>query len=1272
MAFLMDVAVGIVTEVGKCVFKPIGHQLGYIIFYNRNKEELKEQLENLETTKRDVHRRVEEARSNSYAIHEQVSKWLVDVDNALVHDELSNSNPSCINLLQRHQLSRKTKKRTIHVLELINKRNNFVEVGCPAPLPDTENTIIPDGYQVLGSKTSMAKQIKDALARPEVKKVGIYGMGGVGKTYLLNEVKKLVLEDKLFDRVIDVSVGQSNDVMQMQQQIGDILNKELPKSKEGRASFLRNILVEMKCNILITLDDLWKEYNLIKEIGIPCSDSSKEGCKVLMTSRFQNVLTNYMNTNKCFEVTSLDEEESWMFFTKIIGNKFDTIDMKNVAKEVARECGGLPLALDIIAKTLKGKHINCWEDALSKLKNPIAMDIKDVSDKVYASLRLSYDFLDGDEAKLLFLLCSVFPDDYEIPVKDLQMYAMSMRLLKMVNTWKKARNRVVNLVQDLASSSLLQLQEVKYPRDGEDVKMHDIVRDAAINIASTTNDMCTLNYGYTNDEGLDEDKCGSYRAIYIESNNSCNLPPNVKFPKLELLILRCYTQLSNVDASFDGMENLKVLDLRDMHFPSCLWTSLKQLRALCLSSCECIDIDKIGHLKELEILKIIRCNNITELPVAMSELKQLKVLVVSECYNLVVIRPNIISSMTKLEELDIRDCFNEWGEELWYENTWIQNAQLSELNSLLHLSILRLHISKAKNILSKDLSSQTLKKLREFFIFVGTTGFTYDVIELLRRNSCKCEKSLSFNMESQIGSVDWTVFDILLKGTELLTIAYNDSTDFDPNVIFKANGNGYPLLKWLAIEGNPTMSHLIINDFSSLEWLGLSRMMMLESIVPRHVPANPFNKLKVIKIGSCEQLRNLFSLDIFKGVSELQEIEIHKCDMMDEIVSSVEIEDHTTSWTSPLTSLRLWGVEKLTSFCTKPFIPQNPETIIPFFDRKVSFPQLKFLSIESGNNLEILWHNNGPIGSSFSKLQTIKIVNCNKLKCVFPSNIVTSLVCLDDLEIHSCVLLEKVFEIEKPTFGDTKVVVPLRNLTLRFLPNLKYVGNKDVGDLLVIPNLKEVRVNDCPKLKSLFPASFNKYMKEADEQNEIFSVDEASNLREVSFPQLEDLFIERCNNLEMLWYNNGPIGSSLSKLQTMKIKDCNKLKCMFSSNIVASLVFLDDLYICSCQLLERVFEIEKPTFGDTKVPVPLRSLYLSRLPNLMYVWNKDAGDVLSFPNLKNVDVTSCPKLKSMFPASFTKYMKEIKHLNVEEENEIFPVDEASNLGEVVQFQSLKN
>ncbi|KAA0042985.1 putative disease resistance protein [Cucumis melo var. makuwa] len=99
------------------------------------------------------------------------------------------------------------------------------------------------------------------------------------------------------------------------------------------------------------------------------------------------------------------------------------------------------------------------------------------------------------------------------------MYVMGMGLLK-VNTWKEARSEAHYLVEDLTSSSLLQRLENR-----DVVKMHDIVRDVAIYIGQNFN-MSTLYYGYsTSCKGIDEDKCGSYRGIFVDCNKFCNLLP---------------------------------------------------------------------------------------------------------------------------------------------------------------------------------------------------------------------------------------------------------------------------------------------------------------------------------------------------------------------------------------------------------------------------------------------------------------------------------------------------------------------------------------------------------------------------------------------------------------------------------------------------------------------------------------------------------------------------------------------------------------------------
>ncbi|KAL6324295.1 hypothetical protein AAG906_007410 [Vitis piasezkii] len=156
---------------------------------------------------------------------------------------------------------------------------------------------------------------------------------------------------------------------QAKKQSGDIEEEE-----SGRAARLSKSLQKQK-SVLVILDDIWEELRLEK-IGIPYGDAHR-GCKVLLTSRRQNVFTR-MGTQINFHVQHLCEEEAWSLFKKTT-----------------------------VAKALKGQSEAVWNNALQELKNSAPANIEGVHDKVYNCLQWSYDHLKSEEVKRLFLLCGM-------------------------------------------------------------------------------------------------------------------------------------------------------------------------------------------------------------------------------------------------------------------------------------------------------------------------------------------------------------------------------------------------------------------------------------------------------------------------------------------------------------------------------------------------------------------------------------------------------------------------------------------------------------------------------------------------------------------------------------------------------------------------------------------------------------------------------------------------------------------------------------------------
>lgn len=129
-----------------------------------------------------------------------------------------------------------------------------------------------------------------SLKDSKISSVGLYGMAGVGKTTLVREVSRRVLEDKLFSDEIEVIVSQTPNDEHIQQEIVNKLGLVFhEKSNEQRANRLRQ-----ETKFLIILDDVWKKLDMF-DVGI-CFEDDQKGCKIIMTPRFDNV---FVQSHRC-------------------------------------------------------------------------------------------------------------------------------------------------------------------------------------------------------------------------------------------------------------------------------------------------------------------------------------------------------------------------------------------------------------------------------------------------------------------------------------------------------------------------------------------------------------------------------------------------------------------------------------------------------------------------------------------------------------------------------------------------------------------------------------------------------------------------------------------------------------------------------------------------------------------------------------------------------------------------------------------------------------
>ncbi|XP_021622263.1 probable disease resistance protein At4g27220 isoform X2 [Manihot esculenta] len=594
--------ISIASKLAEYLFLPIRRQIGYVFNHNSNIQELKVQVEKLQGERQSVQHRVDEAKRHGQDIEDIVDKWLKSVDDANLEvgkflQDNDTANMKCFmglcpNLKMHYQFSRKATKKKEVVVQ-IQSEGKFDRVSYYTSPPWTGPS---KDYEVFESRTLVLKEIVGVLKDDEVNTIGLYGMGGVGKTTLVKEVASQVREQGIFRKVVTTTITHVADIKRIQQEIAEWLGcKLVEETVRVRAARLSEHLKREE-KILIILDDIWSRIKL-EEIGIPFGNGHNTGCKILMTSRNQNVFLE-MDVLRVFRLEVFQDKEAWHLFQKKVGN----VKHPDLAIEVAKRCAGLPILIVTVATALKNKQLFEWKNALEQLKR---FDDSEMDEQVTSALKLSYNFLKGEEIKSLFLLCGLHVfRSYQ--VDNLLKYAVGLGLFKRSKTLEEARNRLHKYVSDLKASCLL-LEGI---HKGE-IMMHDVVRNFAISVASTDHNVFMVAYDtlleWPSKDGLEQ--CS---AIYLLQSEIPELPAAFECPKLESFLLdnflldAKYAFLKIPDGLFSTMKELKVLDLTGLHLsslPSSL-QYLQNLQTLCLDHCVLEDIGAIGQLNNLQVLSL--------------------------------------------------------------------------------------------------------------------------------------------------------------------------------------------------------------------------------------------------------------------------------------------------------------------------------------------------------------------------------------------------------------------------------------------------------------------------------------------------------------------------------------------------------------------------------------------------------------------------------------------------------------------------------------------
>ncbi|KAK2637738.1 hypothetical protein Ddye_025533 [Dipteronia dyeriana] len=325
-----------------------------------------------------------------------------------------------------------------------------------------------------------------------------------------------------------------------------------------------------------------------------------------------NLLTNEMDSQHNFHVEALKEADAWSLFKNIAGTCTDHLDLQQIAFNVVKKCGGVPIAIVTVAKALKNKEIYEWNNALQELRKPSWKNFQGaIAKEVYTSIKLSYNYLESDELKATFLLCSSMGCTYYASIRDLLRYGIGLSLFVGLDTMEAATNRVATLVSKLKSSSLL----LDTP-DSEWFAMHDVARS----IASQNEHVFTVIDDFIPRDWVYENTLENCTRISL--HNIIELPDKLVCPKLMFLYIKSKVSFLRIhDQFFLEMPKLQVLHLVEMYLRSLPMSlgRLVNLKTLCLEKCKLRDATIIGVLKKLEILSF-RDSRIVKLPEEMRQL----------------------------------------------------------------------------------------------------------------------------------------------------------------------------------------------------------------------------------------------------------------------------------------------------------------------------------------------------------------------------------------------------------------------------------------------------------------------------------------------------------------------------------------------------------------------------------------------------------------------------------------------------------------------------
>ncbi|XP_073125222.1 putative late blight resistance protein homolog R1B-16 isoform X1 [Henckelia pumila] len=324
--------------------------------------------------------------------------------------------------------------------------------------------------------------------------LSILGMGGIGKTTLAKNVFDNPLIVKRFDRRAWVTISQQYRVHEillgLLKNIGVHVGEDEEKTQNNDDELgLRLHRCLFGRRYFIVMDDMWSiEVWYVMKRFFP---DNGNGSRVMVTTRLSNVADSF---NSCIlhRLHFLDEDQSWaLFCDKVFGKESCPPELEQVAKTIARNCGGLPLAIVAVSGLVAkfSRTIEYWVYVANHTYE--ALDTGS-GELCFHILSLSYRHLPV-HLKPCFLYLAIFPEDHKIKISRLVKLWVAEGILKPIGSRSLEESAEDNL-KDLIDRNMIQVHDYGSRNKIKTCTIHDLFRDLCLREAQKEKFLCVTKF----------------------------------------------------------------------------------------------------------------------------------------------------------------------------------------------------------------------------------------------------------------------------------------------------------------------------------------------------------------------------------------------------------------------------------------------------------------------------------------------------------------------------------------------------------------------------------------------------------------------------------------------------------------------------------------------------------------------------------------------------------------------------------------------------------